>query len=430
MLLKQCPGGDCTDRCYGPIKDDPTYPTANERLWHCCCHFQDTEFAFDGGTLHQANGYRIVGNTTVAQQAEIGSNLRCKFAHYLAPPGFGAWQLDTVDPRPPSGRIETLWTLDYTIPTSPLVADSFVYRRGWAWIYEGFSWQPNGADKPIVRWRCDSAREYIRLENNVNGQQVAEKGNVATAGGNAAPSTVRLAVRQGDNVGIVSFGSSFIRGDLTGGSGAADRRLENWIRNFNHTNSSGASGLLVLYPSNLTSADWPDASDPSDSLATWNLDLSEGADPIYFGFGRIDGSSHQQVGTTIQANTVTEVEEITWVDNFCLRIDIEKAILGTATLISATPIGSGVVRITFRYTTSPSGLTPVSFSAERTRGPTSPAAASVLWSAGTVINPTTREFVVDTPALTPDEIYRYQIVAVNGTNRVKVITCVELTATA
>lgn len=35
-----------------------------------------------------------------------------------------------------------------------------------------------------------------------------------------------------------------------------------------------------------------------------------------------------------------------------------------------------------------------------------------------------------TPALTPGEVYRYQIVAVNGTNRVKVITCVELTATA
>lgn len=98
------------------------------------------------------------------------------------------------------------------------------------------------------------------------------------------------------------------------------------------------------------------------------------------------------------------------------------AIEGAATFLDATPRVGGVVRLRFVWVSSPTGLQPVTFTAIRTAGPTSP--ANAVKSAGP------RIIEIDTPALSDAAPYTYKIRATNGAVTRDILTGIVFTADA
>ena len=99
-------------------------------------------------------------------------------------------------------------------------------------------------------------------------------------------------------------------------------------------------------------------------------------------------------------------------------------IAGTAELIGTTQRDGGIVRIKFRWISSYSGTQPVTFTAIRTAGPTSPANVSVNYDSLQFI------YEIDTPALSDASPYTYKIQAANGATTTDVLTGISVTADA
>jgi len=100
------------------------------------------------------------------------------------------------------------------------------------------------------------------------------------------------------------------------------------------------------------------------------------------------------------------------------------AIHGTATLLAQEVRAGGIVRLRILWKPSLDGVQPTQFVATRTAGPTSPADATVSYSAGTKI------VEIDTPALSDASAYTYMIRAENGATTKNVLTGITVTADA
>ena len=96
--------------------------------------------------------------------------------------------------------------------------------------------------------------------------------------------------------------------------------------------------------------------------------------------------------------------------------DVVSSIDGTGVFLGYEVKESGTVVIKFRYEAADSGINPLSFSAIRTAGPSSPSDVSVDYSAGT------RVYRVQIDSLLDSSAYTYKIQAVNGAVTRDIIT--------
>jgi hypothetical protein len=96
---------------------------------------------------------------------------------------------------------------------------------------------------------------------------------------------------------------------------------------------------------------------------------------------------------------------------------------GTAVLLDYELRDGGVVRLKFRWQRAVTGIQPLQFSAVRTAGPSSPAAATIDYDGAAFVE-------IDTPALLDSSAYTYKITAINGSTTKDVLTGISITADA
>lgn len=104
--------------------------------------------------------------------------------------------------------------------------------------------------------------------------------------------------------------------------------------------------------------------------------------------------------------------------------DDDTGILGTAQLLSTEIRAGGIVRLRFRYLPSASGLTPETFTASRTAGPTTPDDVAIVYDSTAPFQE------IDTPALSDASAYTYKITAASGAVTLDVLTGITFTADA
>lgn len=174
----------------------------------------------------------------------------------------------------------------------------------------------------------------------------------------------------------------------------------------------GSQQALNGVPAITKTARVANVSDPDDEIA-YSLPAALHGEQI-----TIDIRRHADGWENLTSNAYTQTRVLDGSG------DDDTGIIGTAILLETEILAGGIVRLRFRYLASPDGLQPVTFTAVRTAGPTSPADASIDYDESRQV------FEIDTPPLSDASAYTYKITATNGATTIDLLTGITFTADA